>query len=645
MPRPKRLLLVGFDGLMPEMLDRFRSDLPNFARLREKGAFTPLLPSPCCDTPTNWTTLVTGAWTGTHGITSFNAHLPGTPIHQRQPTFGAGLVQAEFIWQAAERAGRKAILLNYPMAWPPTLREGITIGGDGLTSPRWTICQHACYHTRETPLASQGTVVELRRAEGWRNLPRSSCPPLECKLSFQETAPFRWTAAGPEKTQAGAEPTHAFVYALVFAEGDGYDRLLIAKTRDAARSEATLAPRQWSGWLYQDFEGGVGGAYRLCLVELSPDAKRLRLFRSLCGATSGSSEPASIAEELRRGPGPYVEGLELAGEAVGSGWLDLDQYTEPIEMNADLLVDQARFLAGKYPWDLLFLQIHSQDGANHNFLARVTPGSPKHNADEADLYWEVFRRSHLAIDHMLGRLLEELVDENTALAAVSDHGAVPTNKHVWLAGPFIRRGLLVYEREKENLYRADWKRTQVWLTNENYIWVNLEGRDPGGVVPPGAYESVRSLVLECLFSLRDPQTGECPVAFAARKEDAASLGQWGERVGDVVYYLKPGYTDFPVARDPLTLDLTGFVDFRDLLAGGGFAPALRHHGIHHSHLPDAALGPASNRGILLLSGPGVAEDAALSRANSVDVTPTLARLLDLPMPKQAEGRVLDRFLQ
>ena len=44
-------------------------------------------------------------------------------------------------------------------------------------------------------------------------------------------------------------------------------------------------------------------------------------------------------------------------------------------------------------------------------------------------------------------------------------------------------------------------------------------------------------VLQAFDAVRDPKTGQCPVALALRKEDAALLGQWGDTVGDIVYYL------------------------------------------------------------------------------------------------------------
>ena len=44
----------------------------------------------------NWTTIVTGAWTGTHGMTSFYAHIPGKPLNEGVSTLDSRVCKAEF---------------------------------------------------------------------------------------------------------------------------------------------------------------------------------------------------------------------------------------------------------------------------------------------------------------------------------------------------------------------------------------------------------------------------------------------------------------------------------------------------------------------------------------------------------------------
>ena len=63
----EKLVLVGFDGLMFEMVERFTAEgrLPNMKRLIAEGCWGRMNPCLPCDTPTNWTSIATGAATGT----------------------------------------------------------------------------------------------------------------------------------------------------------------------------------------------------------------------------------------------------------------------------------------------------------------------------------------------------------------------------------------------------------------------------------------------------------------------------------------------------------------------------------------------------------------------------------------------------
>ena len=678
--KAKRLILIGLDGAIPEMIRRFRQELPNIDRLLSKGAFAAARPSPCCDTPTNWTTIATGAWTGTHGITSFFAHLPDTDLTQEYWTFASGLCRAEYIWQAAERAGKRSILINYPVGWPPTLKDGIVIGGDGLTSEQWNIAGAVCYYTEETAVegaahitreSSQTDQIEnstpltaglrgparriaLSDAQGWSNLPISHSPILTTSLELEAGARMVWTAAGwrPDHHQPNSDKQRLLTLyvAIVDSSGRGYNRVLVTENKDCADVMADLAVGNWSDWLEVSIGETVPnqGTFRLKLLELSPDGNRIRLYRTPIGELSGWAYPESVASEVCRHVGPFIEGLELYGEqGLHYNWFDIETNHWFLDYQALYLADVSSYLARENDWDLLFVQIHSQDGVNHQHLAHIDPSSSKYDETSAEEIWEIFRRSYKAVDTMIGRIVDSCADEETVVAIVSDHGAVATDKYIWIAGCLIRAGLMHYTpTANPGHFQIDLSRTRAMPTNVNYIWVNLRGREPNGIVEPGAeYEAVRDGVIEALLGLRDPESGECPIALIERKENLRHLGQWGDRVGDIVYFLKPGYTDFSVALSEVNLTDFPFSDPHRLLVGGDFGPAFMHHGIHHSHLPDATSYCASNRAIFILSGPGVKENIELEKEiNLVDIAPTFCHLLDIPAPAQSEGEILREML-
>ena len=71
MAAARRVVVLGLDALVPNTLQRFLDEgvLPNFAALVARGGLTRVRPVIPAQTPTNWTTIATGAYPGTHATT------------------------------------------------------------------------------------------------------------------------------------------------------------------------------------------------------------------------------------------------------------------------------------------------------------------------------------------------------------------------------------------------------------------------------------------------------------------------------------------------------------------------------------------------------------------------------------------------
>jgi predicted AlkP superfamily phosphohydrolase/phosphomutase len=163
---------------------------------------------------------------------------------------------------------------------------------------------------------------------------------------------------------------------------------------------------------------------------------------------------------------------------------------------------------------------------------------------------------------------------------------------------------------------VDWTRTVAYSgsrTSEG-IYINLQGREPQGIVAPAEYESVRERIMAALAAATDARTGEGAVSAVYRREDVQS-GPFLPGMPDIFFSLD----DKPY----LTSDST--------TAMRAFEPMSKHdvQGRHHS------------LGILALLGPHVVPGLELQGANIVDVAPTLLYAMDLPIPTDMDGRVLE----
>src|SRR5260370_31401610 len=74
-PQIKRAVIFGFDGMDPELAERFISEgkLPNLAKLRQQGTFRKLRTTFPAISPVAWSTFMTGVNPGKHNIYDFLA--------------------------------------------------------------------------------------------------------------------------------------------------------------------------------------------------------------------------------------------------------------------------------------------------------------------------------------------------------------------------------------------------------------------------------------------------------------------------------------------------------------------------------------------------------------------------------------------
>ena len=469
--------------------------------------------------------------------------------------------------------------------------------------------------------------IVLRPARGWASLPASGRPPLEATL------PVLPATAGPSTAlRAGPGPTY---HALAWSQGAGYDTLTIALARDAARPVTTLSAGAWSDWVRAPFyaadQGQVEGAFRFKLLELSPDGQRLRLYRSDAFPTDGRfcSDPA-LGQRLVAELGPYLHaGMSCALHAHGQ--LDWETVAEVMAAEAAWWSRAAGLAMDEAGAALLVLHWHILDEMGHRFVPLIDPTGTAYDPQQADAHWEIVRSYYRAADRFLGAFLERLDDGQTVFAVVSDHGMPANKKAVSLINLFREQGWVALTADGQDV---DWAQSQVFFA-QNHLWINLQGRDEGGIVPAQEYRALRAQVLAAMRDLKDPETGEHVLAFVLPREDAPMVGLWGETIGDLVYCYSGGYR----WSGPEVLRLR---EERIVFPCGG--------GNHGPMIPTYETETTSVMGTLLLAGPGVRPGVQLPREEqarvcATDLAPTLAYLLGLDAPAQNEGRVLREFLR
>jgi len=711
-----RVLLIGLDGLMPEMVLKFSKEgiLPNMGRLIDQGCFSISYPDPPVDTPTNWTCLATGARMGSHGVHGFGTHLPGEPIGRiRRISHSLGpspasmfqntpnevainwLCQAEYLWEAATKAGKKCIVVDWPGGYPARM-EGIQVvdGSGPYCSIQARFLPPHRFTTIEGEEAKGTLKIEFKEAEAWANLPPSGPPPLESTIlvSGQYLRGGRERPATPGERAGMADvlieepPAEAVMdrwaptalvgsadlsqvtyhLLLVGEDGKGYDRLLISRSRNASQKLAVLRVGEWSPWLREKMRVRAGyrrlNAYDLPvthadvdiefmfkfrLLALSPDGRQVVLYRTSLFNAQRWTSPEGLAEELIDGlfQESQRQGLEgLLGDEVvlehhpgilGAFW---HPGVSNVCLGTPLTV---KMLAQRGDWDALFVQIHAPDGINHRLLTYIDPQSSMYRPELAEKVWDEFRAEYSALDGAVGAMMEAGGDEDTVIGLVSDHAAFPVRRQFWPVPALAEAGLVALEENPATgLLRLNPKKCKIFSLGGGFM-IHDQARFKEGIVEPKEMEEVAQKAIAALYLLRDPLTGQCPISAALTLNDASLLGQWGGRCPDVLFFLAPGYGLFGPRGEFPKEALAGPI-FRDLPEETGLK------GQHGGNLPQAVMKEEgfSARAVFIFKGLGVKRGYMRRQACwTVDVVPTLAHLAGLPFPRHCEGRVLTDALE
>lgn len=323
---------------------------------------------------------------------------------------------------------------------------------------------------------------------------------------------------------------------------------------------------------------------------------------------------------------PYTHPPELADEIaglVGDYMLDVENFRtenkawllEQIYRMAEQRFTVSRHLLKTRPWNLFWMVELGADRIHHGFWRFMDPQHRRHPAQNP--FENAIHDYYVFLDQQIGKLLEQLDLNRTAVWVVSDHGAQRLDGGFCLNDWLIREGLLsmktpVTGPRKFALADVDWSRTKVWGDGgyTGQCFINRAGREPRGIVPAEEYEGLRDNLIARLEALPDHE---------------------GRPLGTRAYKPEQIYTDTNgVAPDLIVL--CGDLHWR--VVGSIGQPGL--YSFDDSNGPDDA-NHAPN-GLYILSHPAMKpgrRDATL-----YDVTPTTLQLLRLPAPRGLRGESL-----
>lgn len=657
-----KVIFFAADGMRPDIMERYASQgyMPTYAQMLKRGvrgsnglvqAFPP-------NTGVGWYTLATGAYPGEHGSTNNTFFRTGDSFANRTAAFSAGVLQADTIAEAAERAGKKVVSMEWAGgSRSATPLQGPVVDYRNFYSNRglWTNWDVPGQPAGANAFGVQYQRYDLMDATGWVNVPPSYSPAKEGVFDLGS-----YTSGG-----APVIPNDQYDFYIYDSSDDGainYDYVLIvpnAAAKDGSQAVANLMESDWADVkvMLANPAGKTGGFYVKAML-FEPDLSRFSLFfTSVARAVAtcnGCGYPGDFEDDLSR----LFPSSTAADYAVfESGLVDAATYAEQGLMWKEAHFAYLRYILGDdpvptvdggsvpgmgYEPDLLLLGNPVTDEFSHMFLGLTTPMvngivNPYYNnyfsygelitPEKADGF---IRSAYAEADATLA-LARQLLGHKVTVFASSDHGfaaqwlAVNAGKVLFDAGLQSSGGATPTEVFSNcrsgsgtgaiNLAKA------CWAGGTAQIYVNTS-------LPSGwTYAQVRQAVVDAFSQLSDPANpGAQVVERIFLKEELRNVdgsdSLHPNRSGDVVVVLKPPY-QFDAATFGETIAFSQFFG-------------------QHGYLPET-VDLSSNinmHATFVAAGPGIRKQGAVAGVRAIDLAPTISFLLRFPGPINARGKIL-----
>ncbi len=219
------------------------------------------------------------------------------------------------------------------------------------------------------------------------------------------------------------------------------------------------------------------------------------------------------------------------------------------------------------------------------------------------------------LDERIGELLE-VIDDETAVMMVSDHGARTMVGAICINDWLIQKGWLTLKEQptsatKLKMDNIDWSKTKVWGEGGYYsrIFFNVKGREPEGIIDPADYASFRDEVQREMEAIVD--------------EKGVNIGTKVLRPENVYKHVNNVAPDLIVYFGDLAWRSAGSV-------GGG-----EIHIFENDTGPDDA--NHDYNGILVCALPGELQAKQLKQYSIYDVAPTILDFFGIDIPDDMIG--------
>jgi len=217
-----------------------------------------------------------------------------------------------------------------------------------------------------------------------------------------------------------------------------------------------------------------------------------RIQRQVSGFLSPSLDAAASDDAVRQVLEDHDYKIDVNAKLGHDD--DKTEFVENAHATLDARYDVFTHYLAEDDWDLFFGVFMSTDRVNH-FLF----GDYENDGEYAEEFLDFYR----TLDEYVGEIRDRL-DDDTTLVVASDHGFTELEWEVNCNQFLADEGWLSYEDDDHDSLTDIDDETRAYSLIPGRFYLNLEGREPDGVVPESEYEAVRDELVDDLESLTGP---------------------------------------------------------------------------------------------------------------------------------------------
>jgi predicted AlkP superfamily phosphohydrolase/phosphomutase len=499
-------------------------------------------------------------------------------------------MDAEPYWETAARAGVPSVVLDAAQSWDRApVDQAKVLCGLGVPDARGDYISYFIYTTddlyfykdpsdKKTDTSSGGKKLRIDERDGvieaavYGPVNHTEVQRLEAELAAADKAK---EAASDYKTSAAkakvadeikkelkaAKSTPLTVDLTITKKGDGTADVKIGS------EVQTLAEGQWSDWYHMNFKLNklinVSAITRAKIVSM--DEPYFELFLNAIEIDPGKppfwqpiTQPASFSKELESEFGPFeTVGWACLTHPLKDKIIDPITFMEDIEFTMKWREEMTFGRIVRDDWRLFMSCLSTPDRVQHMMYQYYDDQHPLYDPVEASRTMEFFGETielreaipaiYRQVDRIVGRVMDEVLQPDDLLMIGADHGFQSFRRQMHINNWLHSTGYLAIKSGTKSSNSSivgtyvDWENTRAYSLGLGAVYLNLKGREGGGIVDPADADELMQQIRHDFLAQEDPDNPGVKVGSNVDIVKEVHGGPYLDLEADMLFGFAPTY--------------------------------------------------------------------------------------------------------